>query len=286
MTFQTALDAFMDFLNSANRAENTLYAYRTDLAQFARFVDGKDIEEIDKGDVSGFMSSLAQRKLTGTTRARKANAIKSFFAFLEGHDYVAQNPTKGLEIPKKEEKEPRVLTSLEYRALRDAVREDPKYAAAVEVLLQTGMRIGELVNLTLEDVDLGDRFNAGHIIIRQGKGKKDRMVSLNTPAKKAIRGYLKVRPRTACDALFLSRSGRPMRTRNIRYKISSLYKKTGIRNATIHTLRHTFCTQHVGKGTSLVVVAQMAGHSSLTTTQKYIHLAKEVMDRQIEENAL
>jgi integrase/recombinase XerC len=286
MDFREAVDAFVEYLTSTNRSGNTIDAYRRDLGQLSGFLNGKKIEEINRGDLSKFMSSLARRKLTGTTRARKANAIRSFFNFLEDHSYLTGNPAKSLELPKKEEKEPRVLTDLEYRALRDTVRENPKYSAVVELLLQTGMRIGELVSLQIEDVDFGDKFNPGHIAIRQGKGKKDRVISLNTPAKKAIRKYLKARPKSEYEHLFLSRSGRPMHARNVRYMISQLYKKAGIKGATVHTLRHTFCTHHVARGTNLMVVAQMAGHSRLTTTQKYIHLAKEIMDQQIEDNAL
>lgn len=287
MDLEKAKECFSDYLLATNKAKNTILAYRRDLNQLIHYLnESTQIEEITKEELMGFMIYLAKKELTGKTRARKAYAVKTLFRYLSNQGYVPQNPAKGLEIPKVEQKEPRVLSQREYQALRNSAKGNTKYSAIIELLLQTGIRIGELVAIKFEDLHLGNHSKPGHILIEQGKGKKDRTITLNTPAKKAIKKYLEIRPQNNCPYLFLSKSGKLLNSRNVRYTIDRYYRKVSIRGATVHTLRHTFCTHHVAKGTSLMVVAQMAGHSKLTTTQKYIHLTTELMDKQIEKNAL
>lgn len=287
MDLEKAKECFSDYLLATNKAKNTILAYRRDLNQLIHYLkESTQIEEITKEELMGFMIYLAKKELTGKTRARKAYAVKTFFRYLSNQGYVPQNPAKGLEIPKVEQKEPKVLSQSEYQALRNSAKGNTKYSAIIELFLQTGIRIGELVAIKFENLHLGNHSKPGHILIEQGKGKKDRTITLNTPGKKAIKKYLEIRPKNNCPYLFLSKSGKLLNSRNVRYVIDRYYRKVGIRRATVHTLRHTFCTHHVAKGTSLMVIAQMAGHSKLTTTQKYIHLTTEVMDKQIEKNAL
>jgi len=287
MDLEKAKERFIDYLLATNKAKNTILAYRRDLDQLIHYLkEFTQIEEITKEELIGFMIYLAKKELTGKTRARKAYAVRTFFRYLSNQDYVPQNPAKNLEIPKVEQKEPRVLSQTEYQALRNSAKGNTKYSAIIELLLQTGTRIGELVAIKLENLYLSNDSKPGHILIEQGKGKKDRTITLNTPGKKAIKKYLEIRPKSNCPYLFLSKSGKLLNSRNIRYAIDRYYRKVGIRRATVHTLRHTFCTHHVVKGTSLMIIARMAGHSKLTTTQKYIHLTTEVMDEQIEKNAL
>lgn len=287
MDLEKAKERFIDYLLATNKAKNTILAYRRDLDQLIHYLkEFTQIEEITKEQLVGFMIYLAKKELTGKTRARKVCVVKTFFRYLSNQGYVPQNPAKNLEIPKVEQREPRVLSQTEYQALRNSAKGNTKYSAIIELLLQTGTRIGELVAIKLENVHFGNHSRPGHIMIEQGKGKKDRIITLNTPGKKAIKKYLGIRPKSNCPYLFLSKSGKPLNSRNIRHAIDRYYRKVGIRRATVHTLRHTFCTHHVAKGTSLMVIARMAGHSKLTTTQKYIHLTTEVMDEQIEKNAL
>ena len=124
-------------------------------------------------------------------------------------------------------------------------------------------------------------------MVKQAKGKKDRRVPLNSRAEKALKRWLKVRPEAEYPHVFLSKRGKkPLYPADVRAMLHKYYAKAGIRGASVHTLRHTFCTHHAAKGTNLVVIQRAAGHASLTTTQRYLHLVDRLMAEQLEENAL
>jgi site-specific recombinase XerD len=142
-----------------------------------------------------------------------------------------------------------VLTKTEVKALQGVAQPDPRNAAIVEVLLQTGLRVGELVALAVGDVVFAQQNTVGHLRVRQGKGKKDRLVALNTRAEKAIKRYLKVRPRSEHSELFLSkRKAKPLYSADVRAMLRKLYAQADIHGATVRTLRHTFCTHHAAAG--------------------------------------
>jgi len=127
-----------------------------------------------------------------------------------------------------------------------------------------------------------------YLYIRQAKGKKDRRVPLNSVAEKALKRWAKIRPKEAeYPNVFLSKRGhKPLYPADVRAMLHKYYKKAAIQGASVHTLRHTFCTQHAAAGTNLVVIQRAAGHASLTTTQRYLHLVDQMMEDQLEENAL
>jgi len=184
-----------------------------------------------------------------------------------------------------------VLTEGEYKRLLEAVRHETRDAALVEVLLQTGMRLSELARLRLSDVDLPAKINrdqgsVGSVRIF-GKGRKERTVTLNWKACKAIKAYLGIRPKVEEDErLFLTKFGRGMGPRAIQYRVEKYLEEAAIQGASVHTLRHTFATHMVKKGTKLDVVRQALGHQDLKTTSIYVDLAREVMDKELQQNAL
>ena len=183
-----------------------------------------------------------------------------------------------------------MLTEGEYKRLLEAVRHETRDAALVEVLLQTGMRLSELARLTLSDVELPakisrDQGSVGSVRIF-GKGRKERTVTLNWKACKAIKAYLAARPKVEDEHLFLTKFGRGMGPRAIQYRVERYLKEADIQGASVHTLRHTFATHMVKKGTKLDVVRQALGHQDLKTTSVYVDLAREVMDKELQANAL
>ena len=289
ISFADAADSFLDHLRGLNRSEHTITAYRSDLEQFGQFLEKCDrtLSDLSSNDVSGWMTALAGLGRSGATRNRKFHALVSFFGYLVATKRIEQNPTAGLEPPTIEKKEPRVLSKTEVKALQGVSRDDPRDHAIIQVFLQTGIRISELVNLTLDDVTWSEPDTIAHLCIRQGKGKKDRLIPLNSVAERAVKRYIKIRPQNEYRELFLSKKGKlPLHAADVRLMLHKYYRKAGIKGASAHTLRHTFCTLHAAQGTNIIVIQRAAGHVSLTTTQRYLHLVERMMEDELEKHAL
>ncbi len=158
-------------------------------------------------------------------------------------------------------------------------------------MLQTGIKLSELTRLTLNDIELEapdkkDWHNNGSIRILGGRGKKERMIPLNTPACIAISGYLGERADTQNSVLFLNRFGEPIGERGVQYMLRKYLKKARIGRASIHTLRHTFGARHIAKGTSINTIQEVMGLKDTRSITIYQTLAKEVISRELQENAI
>ncbi|MCJ7827883.1 site-specific integrase, partial [Patescibacteria group bacterium] len=152
----STIEDFITYLEGKNRAKATVVAYRKDLEQLVSYLANQNIlylEAIKPEHIEGFKEDLAEQKYTAKSISRKLNAIKSFFRFTEEKGLLKQNPASTVAHPKYEIKAPRILSQMEYRAIRDASREDVRISTIVELLLQTGMRIGELARLELDDIN-------------------------------------------------------------------------------------------------------------------------------------
>lgn len=272
---QTVLvDAHAKFeksLREKGKANATVIAYSKDIEQLIQFVGDKGktlVAEVSADDIDAFKSDLKQKRYTSKSVSRKINSIKSFFRYLIGEGIVDTNPADAITHPKIDQAPPRVLSKLEYRALRDACRGDARIFAIVELLLQTGMRISELASLAQEDVDL----ERGILLIKAQNSREERKVPLNKAAKKALIDYLKIRPRAKEKTVFLTKTCRPFLVRNIRTAIDRYFRLAGIKDSKVNDLRHTFIVEQLKAGTPLVYVSQLVGHKRITTTEKYLEL--------------
>jgi len=271
---KTLLDAhalFTDSLKKAGKANATVIAYSKDVEQLVDFVTklGKNqIDEVTSEDIDEFKVLLNKQRYTGKSISRKINSIKAFFRFLVGEGEVSTNPAEIISHPKYDQSPPRVLSKIEYRALRDACRGDVRMSAVVELLLQTGMRISELAALQLTDID----FERNVISILAQNSRGARKVPLNTAAKSAVTDYIQVRPRAREKTVFLTKTCRPFLVRNIRTAIDRYFRLAGIKGAKVNDLRHTFIVEQLRAGTPLVYVSQLVGHKRITTTEKYLKL--------------
>ena len=281
------------YMPSRNWAQKTRVNYRSDIADLLRFLEEqgkKDPNRLDLQDLEAYMAELDRRDYAGTTRRRKVSSIKSFFGFLKQYGYIANNVAERLTPPAREHKEPRVLSKREYQALLRACSHDTRNAAIIELLLQTGIRLSELARLALDDIELPKRIsrdpaNTGSVFVH-GKGRKERTITLNYKACKALKAWLKIRPNVDTNSLFVSKFLKPMSPRAYEYIVKKYLKEAGIKRASVHTLRHTFATHHVAKGTSLRTVQEALGHADLKTTSIYVQLAREVMNKELQEHAL
>ena len=266
---------FIDHLKEKNRAHATVLAYGKDLDQLVEFLkelEKAHVAEISKDDIDAFMAKLLKKGYTPKSVSRKTNAVKTFFRFLKVSEYVTDDPALLVEHPKFETKPPRILSETEYRALRDAVRTDARTYAIVELLLQTGIRIGELSRLKTTDLRIGSGNKPGEVTVSTFNRHPERTVPLNSRSQKALEAYLKKeRPSKAiAKNVFITRTGRPLLVRNIRATIKRYLDLAGIDDATVNDIRHTFIAHHLKRGASLVLVSKIAGHKRLSTTEKYL----------------
>lgn len=270
--FASLQQRFVESLQRTGRAAATIVAYAKDIEQLLEYVEREhgrtEIKDVTADDIDAFKELLRVQRYTGKSISRKINSIKSFFRFLIGEDEISSNPADVVLHPRYEQAPPRVLSKVEYRALRDACRPDARISAIVELLLQTGMRISELASLKLEDVDL----ERGYLVVQAQNGQEARKVPMNEAAKAAIREYMKTRPRTKETTLFLTKTCRPFLVRNIRTAIDRYFRLAGIPNGKVNDLRHTFIVEQLKAGTPLVYVSQLVGHKRITTTEKYLKL--------------
>jgi len=232
------------------------------------------IEDTSIEDLEKYKQSLQDNNYTPKSISRKINSTRTFYRYLIDNSIISDNPSEKLSHPKFETKPPRVLTEMEYRALRDVSRIDIRLYSIVEVLLQTGIRIGELAALALEDIRKSKDGKIDYLYIKAAGSHPFRKVPLNKSAKKAIDDYLEVRPETEDDTLFVTKNGRPLLVRNIRTAIDKAFERGGIKNAKVNDLRNTFIAHHLANGVSLVVVSKLVGHKRLSTTEKYLNLVK------------
>ncbi len=271
ISLRDAHQQFIGHLKGRSRASATILAYGKDIEQLVDFLNNKgtlNVSDVKTDDLQEFMNSLATENYTAKSISRKTNSTKTFFKFLRASNLIDDDPARALEHPKFENKPPRILSELEYRALRDAARGDLRISAIIELLLQTGIRIGELAQLTVDDVVVDSPQAMLHI--RPSEGAVERTIPLNKPAVDAINRYLEVRPQTQNRALFVTKTGKPLLIRNIRTAIDRYFRLAGIKEAKVNDLRHTWIAHHLSSGTSLLLISKLAGHKRVSTTERYL----------------
>lgn len=272
ITLKDASDKFTEYLKEQKRASATILAYSNDIAQLTKFLEDKGIgavTAVNQSLLEEFKADLSQKGYTAKSVSRKINSIKTFFRFLKSEGFVEADPAGSIAHPKYEIKPPRILSRLEYRALRDACRADTRISAIVELMLQTGIRIGEVASLKLED------YRDNEIVIKPYESHEGRIIPFNKAAKEALDKYLAERPETKERTIFVTKTGRPFLIRNIRSSIERYFDLAGIKNAKVNDLRHTWVYHHLASGTPLITISKLAGHKRLSTTEKYLKLVDE-----------
>lgn len=263
---------FQDYLKSKKKASATILAYGKDIDQLISFLEElkkQHIHEVKSDDIQSFLVSLQKKGYTPKSLSRKLNSTRTFYRFLKINELVTDDPSLLVSHPKYELNPPRILSPLEYRALRDAASSDPRIFAVIEALLQTGIRIGELANLRIEDM----ADNSLHV--RVYEGHEAREVPLNRRAKDALRKYMQIRPKTSDTHMFITKTGKPFLVRNIRDAVERYFRKAGIEGAKINDLRHTFVAHHLKNGVSIVFLSKVLGHKRLSSTERYLNFVKE-----------
>lgn len=274
ISLSDAHQQFIGHLQGKSRATATILAYGKDISQLVDYLQslGKtDPQQVATDDLQAFMEKLAKENYTAKSISRKTNSTKTFFKFLKATDGIIEDPASNLDHPKFENKPPRILTKLEYRALRDGARADIRMIAVIELLLQTGIRIGELAQIRVEDVNFNEPTT---IHVPLFEGTNERMIPLNKPAAEAVKKYLEIRTKTPSHALFVTKTGKPLLIRNIRTAIDRYFRIAGIKEAKVNDLRHTWVAHQLSAGVPMILVSKLAGHKRLSTTERYLQFVQ------------
>ncbi|MFQ5329330.1 MAG: site-specific tyrosine recombinase/integron integrase [Thermodesulfobacteriota bacterium] len=263
-----------------NVSRHTLSAYLRDIEQFCAFLRekgcgmrGERLEAtlIDDGHIKSFLGLLYGR-CRRVTIARKISSLKSFFRYLEKQGVIVGNPAELISTPKVEKYLPTVLTVEETTELIDAVSGGDDDAlrekAIIELLYSSGLRVGELVGLDREDIDM-----SRGIVRVMGKGGKERMVPVGKAALEAVERYLGRRDNIATSGsspLFITKRGKRIYPRAVQRAVKRFATLSGVtKRPTPHALRHTFATHLLNAGVDLRAIQEMLGHASVSTTQRY-----------------
>lgn len=263
---------------------NTRQAYERDLRLFCKtlgFKNSDALVNVSREQITGYMMQLKEKGLAAATIARKLAAIKAFYRFMTAEGYMDANPAEVVEAGTKGIKLPRVLSEDEVVRLLNqpdiTTAEGFRDRTMLEVLYATGMRVSELINLTLERVDLNMKY-----IIAFGKGSKERIVPLGSVAAEFMQQYLeKVRPKLThedrnTNIVFLAFGGHELTRQRFWQIIRAYGRKANINKAlTPHILRHSFATHLLDNGADLRSVQELLGHSDISTTQIYTHLTNK-----------
>lgn len=279
------MQLFLEYLTvELGLSANTRQAYERDLRLFCKtlgFKNSDALVNVSREQITGYMTQLKEKGLAAATIARKLAAIKAFYRFMTAEGYMDANPAEVVEAGTKGIKLPRVLSEDEVVRLLNqpdiTTAEGFRDRTMLEVLYATGMRVSELINLTLERVDLNMNY-----IIAFGKGSKERIVPLGSVAAEFLQQYLeKVRPKLTheernTNIVFLAFGGHELTRQRFWQIIRAYGRKANINKAlTPHILRHSFATHLLDNGADLRSVQELLGHSDISTTQIYTHLTNK-----------
>ena len=272
MEIKQGIIKFLQHMEGLKRSPATITAYTKDLEQFQKSLNDKELSEITTKDIQNFLDENINNGYKSKTISRKLNSLKSFFKFLTESGIVLIDVSKPVPHPDFSTKLPRVLTETEYRSIRDAAKDNNRIYTIIEFMLQTGIRIGEISRLKIEDLKL-DKTPA-QVIIREDGSSPMRIIDLNNRIKSTLLEFLPHRLEVENDEgfLFNTKNGKYMMIRNIRSSINRVFKKAGVKNATVNDIRNTFIVFQLNKGVSLIKIAQTVGHKRPSSTEKYLPL--------------
>ena len=269
------IDAFVAELRRQDAAPATVRNYTADLRAFARWFHESLGEEFgaravtptDLREYRGYLRTV-ERKQAATINRRLA-ALRKFFVWAKGSGKIAELPTEQVKGVPAAPRTPKALTKREVdRLIREAERHgNARNLAILLTLRHTGLRVGELCNLRLADVTVSER--RGEVLVRGGKGNKDRTVPLNNDVRRALASYIRVRPTVAGDHLFVGQRGTPLRPQGVQQVVAKYSRRAGFPEVTPHVLRHTFAKHVLDAGEDLATVQRLLGHERLETTAIY-----------------
>lgn len=273
------LSEYLDYLEvEKGLSKNTIEAYRRDLISFIDFCrrDGVlDLDNIKRSHINSYILKLREENFAPRSIVRKIASFRGFFKWLCANEYIQVNPSQTLEQPKLPKRLPKVLTIEEISAILNSGL-NKEESLIVELLYGCGLRVSELVNLKLNNIDIKSKY-----IQCYGKGSKERIVPFGKKAQTALKNYLKFRDMIILKnklpdtkILLLKEDGKAVCRQDVYNFIRQQGEKIH-KHISPHTLRHSFATHLLENGADLRVVQELLGHSDVATTQLYTHITKK-----------
>jgi len=274
------LEEYLKYLRyQKNYSEETIDSYEEDLAEFFEFLDELDVDvlKVKYEDIRDYLKHLDDKKNKATTVSRKLSSLRGFYKFLINRDYVKNNPFTLIKTPRKEKKLPRFFYYNELEEMFDSIDISnalgQRNRLILEVLYASGVRVSELVNIKLKDI------NDEEIKVL-GKGNKERITRIGDYAREILdlylkEGYLELNKKKS-EYLFLNKNGNKLTTRGIRFILDQIIKNTNVnKKISPHMLRHSFATHLLNEGCDILSVQELLGHESLTATAIYTHVTTD-----------
>lgn len=274
------IESFIKYLEVIKRySEHTIKNYYNDIMEFKLYIKKDNMRSITYNDVQLFLGYMYNKKLNRSSISRKLSSLRSFYNYLLKENLVEENFFKEISNPRKDLKLPNFVKDNDLKIMLEVPNKDTplgqRNALILEMLYSTGVRISELINIKITDINMSEKT-----IRILGKGSKDRMVIYGSYCDNLLNLYLKNGRRNllknTTDYLFLNKNGTRLSDRYIRQMINDVIKLTSLKiHVSPHTLRHTFATDMLNNGADLVSVKELLGHESINTTSIYTHVTDE-----------
>lgn len=253
---------------------NSYSAYLRDLTEFEEFARVTE-NKVTRNHIRGFLSFLDEKLNQPITRRRKLTSLRMYFQYLENEKLIKENPTKGMPSPKVESKEPQYLTEREIKKLMTVI-DKGRDEVIMKTLVETGIRLSELSQLDIQSINIKERS----IKIKR-KGNKEQTIPINNNLTALLKTFIKNRQST--EPLILSKFGKRMSKRRLRILVKNYFQKAKINkdHISVHSLRHSFCVRLLEKDVDLRTIQILAGHSSITSTERYLHVSSERLRKEV-----
>ena len=279
----TEINGFIEYLKvDLNYSEKTVESYRNDVETFSKYLGTKGVSFVDVNPqiIRMFLSKELEQGKTKVTCCRRIAALRHFYSFLMKKNYVKENPFLLIGSPKKEIRYPEALYLEQIEELfnKNKERTDPlrqRDQAMIELLYASGVRVSELINIKMSDIDIKNRT-----IRVLGKGRKERVVMFSKSCQTTLIDYFNNHEHTS-KFLFTNAKGEQLTTRGVEYILNEIQKKCNVQlGLHPHLFRHSFATHLLEGGADLRVIQELLGHESINTTQVYTHITEEAMKHQ------
>lgn len=281
--FNKRIDEFCDYLLiDKHYSKNTIESYKRDLLKYYNYFKVDYVQNINKDDVKKYLKYLNEENMNERSIARNISSLKSFYKYLIIDKIINDNPVESISLPKLGKKLPNTLSEEDINKLLDIKLNDNysyRNKAMLELMYATGLRVSELVNLKVYDVNLDEA-----IVKTMGKGSKERIIPIGDYALNSLKVYIdeyrsSLFKREVNDYLFLNNHGKKMTRQGFFKIIKKLASEQGIKkDFSPHTLRHSFATHLLSHGADLRIIQELLGHSDVSTTQIYTHVSNEELE--------
>ena len=274
------LEEYLKYLKyQKNYSQETIDSYEEDLIEFFEFLDSKNLDllKVKYENIRDYLKALDEKKNKATTVSRKLSSLRGFYKYLINCDYLDNNPFTLIKTPRKEKKLPRFFYYNELEEMFDSIDISTalgqRNRLILEVLYASGVRVSELVNIKVKDI------NDEEIKVL-GKGNKERITRIGDYAREVLDlylsdGYLELN-KNKSEYLFLNKDGEQLTTRGVRYILDQVIKNTNVnKKISPHMLRHSFATHLLNEGCDILSVQELLGHESLTATAIYTHVTTD-----------